>query len=187
MRILFILLLAASLITGCHNNKPAHLLSEDTYTNLLVELQLLKTYQDQQHPGSYIVDSLRQAIFKKYGTTKEQFKESDTYYSRHIDKQNERIKEAIDRLRKDRISSQDSLKKSKNDSTVTDTTATDFVKWYFLPFNYPEIPAETPPGVSLQDSNYLKTPFTPAYTPTYHPLVRWPDTTEKHRRTDQPR
>jgi hypothetical protein len=158
MRIFFIVLLMASMITSCHNDQPANLLPGDTYVNLLIELQLLESYGDQQHPGSQIVDSLRQIIFKKYGTTKQQFQKSNIYYSQHIDQQNKRIQEAIDRLRKDHISSQDSLKKRKDDST-----ATDFVKWNFPPFNFPKIPftypEETHPGASPQDSNFPKVPF----------------------------
>jgi len=116
MRSLFILLLIGVLLSACHRNRPAHLIPQDKYINLLVELQLLKTYERAQDPDSTTLDSLRKVIFKKYDTSKRQFQESNAYYSRYIKKQNKRIQEAIQRLREDRMTKKDSLQKQQHDS-----------------------------------------------------------------------
>jgi hypothetical protein len=104
-------------LAGCHkyNKRPSDLIPQDQYINLLIELQLLKSYQIEQHPDSVKVDSLRKAIFAKYGVTKDQFKRSHLYYRRNVKQQTKRIQEAISRLTQDRMTREDSL--AKKDST----------------------------------------------------------------------
>jgi hypothetical protein len=113
MRLFFGLILMCILLAGCnhYNKRPKHLIPDSTYINLLVELQLLKSYQQAQRPDSVTVDSLRKAIFKKYGTNERRFKKSHTYYRRHVKQQNERIKKAIKRLQQDRVIHKDTLAK----------------------------------------------------------------------------
>jgi hypothetical protein len=113
MRFLLSLLAAGFLLAGCHkyNKRPKHLIPDSTYINLLIELQLLKSYQQEQQPDSVTIDSLRKAIFKKYGTNKNQFRKSHTYYRRNVKQQNKRIKKAIKRLQQDRVIEKDSVAK----------------------------------------------------------------------------
>ena|SRR5699024_7975533 len=119
MRFLTGLLLFGICLSGCqkYNKKPSDLLSKDTYINLFIELQLLKSYQIEQSPDSMTVDSLQKVIFKKYGATKKQFEKSHTYYQHNVKTQNKRIQEAIDRLNEDRIDKPDSL--VQRDSTAS--------------------------------------------------------------------
>lgn len=120
MRFFAAILFSALIFSGCSNNKPANLLEEDTYIDLLVELQLLRSYQ-QNHPNASQVDSLRSVIFDEYNTNQAQFKRSHEYYQQDVDRQSERIKEAIERLRKDRIAGSDTV------ATGTDSAATDSI------------------------------------------------------------
>lgn len=120
MRFFVAILFFALLVLGCSNDKPDNLLAEDTYVDLLVELQLLRSYQ-QNHPNASRVDSLRNVIFDKYNANEEQFKRSHEYYQQDIDRQSERIKEAIERLRKDRIADSDTAATQDQDSTITDS------------------------------------------------------------------
>ncbi len=90
------------------NQPPDNLIDEDIYINLLIELQLLKSYQTQNFSNSATLDSLKQRIFEKYEINKKRFQRSHQFYQNNIEKQTQRIDDAIERLRKDRISSQDS-------------------------------------------------------------------------------
>lgn len=111
MRLFFSLFIVCICLAGCqqYNPKPPDLIPQNKYINLLIELQLLKSYQIVQDPDSATVDSLRHAIFSKYGTTKKQFLRSHTYYKRNVKQQAKRIKKAIERLKQDREVQKDSL------------------------------------------------------------------------------
>jgi hypothetical protein len=125
MRLFCILFTVCVILPGCHsyNKRPSDLISQNHYIDLLIELQLLKNYQIEQHPDSSKVDSLQKTIFSKYNVTKDQFKRSDFYYRHNIKKQNQRIQEAIKRLNEDRMTRQDSLEKldSTRDSTAEES------------------------------------------------------------------
>ncbi len=103
--------MASIFLHGCHNynKRPHNLIPQNKYINLLIELQLLKSYQLEQHPDSAKVDSIRKAIFAKYSVTKDQFEKSHRYYRRNVNQQSKRIQEAITRLNQDRMTQQDSL------------------------------------------------------------------------------
>ncbi|HYW34175.1 MAG TPA: DUF4296 domain-containing protein [Balneolaceae bacterium] len=118
MRFFLSLLALTILLAGCrsHRKTPKNLIPQNKYINLLIELQLLKSYQQEQRPDSSTVDSLRKVIFKKYDVTQQQFEKSHKYYQQHVKAQNKRINEAIERLRKDRMGRQDSLRKRREDS-----------------------------------------------------------------------
>jgi hypothetical protein len=124
MRLLFGLLTLCIILPGCHtyNKRPSDLIPQDHYIDLLIELQLLKNYQIEQHPDSTQIDSLQKAIFSKYDVTKDQFKRSDFYYRHNIKQQDQRIQKAIKRLNEDRMTRKDSL--AQQDSTKKDTMAT---------------------------------------------------------------
>lgn len=91
------------LLSGCLMGKdsPPDLIKEDTYINLMVEMQLVKILQESVPPDSNVTDSLIPKVFEKYNVTKEQFKRSHNYYQQQISAQQRRIDEAIERLRKD--------------------------------------------------------------------------------------
>jgi len=78
---------------------PENLVEEDTYIHLLIELQLLRSYQESLPPDSLNVDSLKSVIFDKYGVTELQFRMSHSYYQRQVDEQKQRVVRAIDSLR----------------------------------------------------------------------------------------
>lgn len=122
MRLFFTILACTLILTSCfnQNDRPSDLLPEKTYINLMVELQLLKSYQERQRSDSTNADSLRNAIFKKYGASEQRFSESHRYYQEDIEAQRERISQAIEKLRKDRISAMDT---TKEDSMNIDSAA----------------------------------------------------------------
>ncbi|MDX1671849.1 MAG: DUF4296 domain-containing protein [Balneolaceae bacterium] len=104
MRVLSILLLSvlAFLATSCgEREKPENLIPEDTYIDILVEIQLAKSYQKSLPPDSIVYDSLNKKILGRYDVTKEQFEYSHQYYQQQLAEQTKRIDEAIERLRKD--------------------------------------------------------------------------------------
>lgn len=100
---MILLLLAGALIVSCSEHKPKDLIKEDTYINLLVEMQLVNSYQDVAPPDSVKADSLMNSIFKEYGVTKDQFKRSHKYYQAQVKKQKKRIDEAVERLKMDQV------------------------------------------------------------------------------------
>lgn len=98
------LVLLCLLATGCQGEKPPqHIIKEDVYIDLLVELQLLKTYQESLPADSVNTDSLKKKIFDAYNVTEEQFTQSHRYYQENYKEQKERIDEAIERLRMDQV------------------------------------------------------------------------------------
>lgn len=119
-KILFIAFWGALMVScGAGTEPPENLIKEDKYIDLLIELQLLKSYQAISNIDSTTADSLLRAVFKKYGVTEKQFKKSHEYYQGRLEKQIERIDQAIDRLRKDRIHRPDT---TAVDSLAADTT-----------------------------------------------------------------
>jgi hypothetical protein len=101
-------------VFGCsdHNSKPDQLLKEDKYIDLMVELQLVRSYGETESLDSLTVDSLTDEVFQKYETTDSVFVQSHNYYQRFPKKQKTRIEKAIERLKMDQVS----------DTTNQDTT-----------------------------------------------------------------
>jgi hypothetical protein len=105
-RNLLIFLIAISL-GGCMEDsppKPKNLIQEDTYIDLLVELQLLRSYGDITNADSLTVDSLTSEVFKRYKISDKVFRTSHNYYQQFPKQQQNRIEEAIERLKMDQIS-----------------------------------------------------------------------------------
>ena len=94
--------------TACWDDAPDNVLNEETYTNLMVELQLLKSYQQKIKLDSLSADSIRRKIFEKYHTSNQQFQKSHRYYRQDVENQSKRISTAIEKLRKDRLGPEDS-------------------------------------------------------------------------------
>lgn len=99
-------LLLCVLMIGCTSGppeKPKDLITEDTYINMLVELQLVRSYGESSHVDSLVLDSLKNQIFQKYGISYERFKNSHHYYEQQPQKQKKRVAEAIERLKMDQV------------------------------------------------------------------------------------
>lgn len=110
-------LLSLFLLLSCGESEPAEerFIPEDTYVDLLVELQLLNTYRASL-PDSLDTDTLRPAIFERYGVSAEEFERSHRHYRQQLGAQKRRIDEAIERLRRDQVresggEAQDSLQR----------------------------------------------------------------------------
>lgn len=100
-----LLLLLFITFIGCSENpeRPPQLIPEDEYIDLLVELQLVRSYTTEMRSDSATVDSLTQAVFRKYDVSGEVFSQSHTYYQKFPKEQQERIDKAIERLKMDRV------------------------------------------------------------------------------------
>lgn len=114
---LLLVLIGLTIACGPKKAPPEHLVQEDTYVDLMVELRLLRTYQEFSSADSARIDSLIQAVFNKYDVSRQQFKQNHAYYQNHLEEQKKRIDKAIEQLRKDRV--------YKADSTATDSTTAD--------------------------------------------------------------
>lgn len=93
------------MLVGCSGNqgKPEHLIPEKEYIDLLVEFQLIRSYRENAVTDSADVDSLIQAVCKRYSITIEQFRESHKYYQQFPQKQKERVEKAIEELKMDQV------------------------------------------------------------------------------------
>ena len=102
---LIALLLVLLLGVGCNDNpqKPQQLIEEDKYVNLMVELQLVRSYGENANTDSLTVDSLRKQVFQKYDIEYADFWESHQYYQKFPQEQKSRIEEAIERLKMDQV------------------------------------------------------------------------------------
>jgi len=101
----------AILLSACQASEdslPENLIHSNTYTDLLVELQLLRSYSYTD--PSMNVDSVAGVIFDKYGVSKEQFQVSHRYFQSQTEEQIERVNTAIERIQKEKgLAGQDSV------------------------------------------------------------------------------
>ncbi|MEL7833941.1 DUF4296 domain-containing protein [Fodinibius sp. Rm-B-1B1-1] len=86
-----------------HPPKPKSLLEEDTYIDLMIELQLVRSYGETNSLDSLLVDSLTQEVFQKYQTTDSTFVRSHRYYEQFPEQQLQRIDAAIEQLKMDQV------------------------------------------------------------------------------------
>lgn len=114
----FISIMLVLLTASCSENpqKPDNLIDEDTYTDLLIELQLIRSYGENAETDSTTIDSLTTDVFQKYDVSAETFMESHRYYEQFPQEQKERTEEAIERLKMDKV---------ENFEDPRDTVATD--------------------------------------------------------------
>lgn len=112
-RILLLILFTCTLV-GCSadQQKPKNVIDENQYINLLVELQLVRSYSEGLEADSLTIDSLTSEVFKRYAVSEGQFDSSHTYYQQFPAEQEIRVEKAIDRLKMDQVS-----------NTTEDTTA----------------------------------------------------------------
>ncbi len=97
------------LLSGCgDSDRPGNLIEEDTYINLLVELQLVKSHIQSSKIKPGVADSLERVIYDKYDITRDQFLQSHHYYQKQSTEQKKRLDEAIERLKMDKVRKQNS-------------------------------------------------------------------------------
>ncbi|HKJ32136.1 MAG TPA: DUF4296 domain-containing protein [Balneolales bacterium] len=73
---------------------PQDLIPPKKYENLLVEFQLLKSYQTMYQDSAKTVE-LRQKVLKHYHVTLEQFKRSDQFYKLDQSAEHKRLRKAL--------------------------------------------------------------------------------------------
>lgn len=118
MRLLYAIVIAGFLLGGCSDDpgRPADLLPEDTYIDLMVEMKLLQNYQKELQADSTTIDSLQRLVFEAYEVPETQFRASHRYYQQDAEQQRERISTAIERMRKDFFGAKDTLRPGQADS-----------------------------------------------------------------------
>lgn len=95
-----------SIFAGCTDDspeKPKLLLAEDTYIDLMIELQLVRSYGESNSLDSLIVDSLTQEVFQKYQVSDSVFVQNHNYYQQFPSEQQQRIERAIEQLKMDQV------------------------------------------------------------------------------------
>lgn len=101
-----IFVLSVFWITGCNqNSSPSAVIGEEKYIDLMVELQLFRSYVRTVPSDSATIDSLQNEIFNKYNVTREEFRQSHQFYQQQYVRQKERIDKAIEQLRMDQVQS----------------------------------------------------------------------------------
>lgn len=100
------MLISVLWFAGCDQNEPPpNVIEGETYIDMMVELQLLRSYIEMVPSDSTTIDSLQKEIYSKYNISNKQFKRSHEYYQDHHINQKERIDKAIERLRMDQVES----------------------------------------------------------------------------------
>lgn len=106
---LFLSILLIFILANCSDDpqKPDNLIDEDTYTDLMIELQLIRAYGENAETDSTTIDSLTTEVFQKYDVSAESFMESHEYYEHFPEQQKARTEEAIERLKMDQVENSD--------------------------------------------------------------------------------
>ncbi|MFN1835888.1 DUF4296 domain-containing protein [Balneola sp. MJW-20] len=95
--------------------KPDNLISEDTYIDLLIDMQLAKVVFNSEEFSD--ADSILTIIYDKYGITEEQYRTSHAWYQSNYEEQQERVDIAKERLLREQArleSAPDSTQSSDN-------------------------------------------------------------------------
>lgn len=106
---------------GCSTppEKPDNPIPDSTYVDLLVELQLIRSFAENTNTDSATVDSLASEVYEKYGITEKQFQLNHRYYERFPEAQKKRVGRAIEQLKMELVTSQDTTETSPDDSIKT--------------------------------------------------------------------
>lgn len=93
---------------GCSDKtpKPDNLISEEKYIDLMVELQLVRSYGETIQVDSTTIDSLTSEVFKEYDTTDSVFQKSHQYYQQFPQEHQARIENAIEQLKMDQVANE---------------------------------------------------------------------------------
>lgn len=104
-RLLLVSVFLLALFASCSKEpqKPENLIDEEKYTDLLVELQLIRSYGNNADTDSTTIDSLKTKVFQKYGVSSEAFIKSHRYYEQFPQEQTQRAEDAIEQLKMDKV------------------------------------------------------------------------------------
>lgn len=115
------------LSAGCDQpdiTKPEPLIPEDTYIDLLAEMQLIRVWHST-NPDSINADSLTGLVYNRYSITEEQFLQSHRYYEQFIKEQQDRVSKAINRLDEEIQSIENQEVEADSVETSPDSTVTE--------------------------------------------------------------
>lgn len=91
------------LFAGCaekRQQKPYDILREDTYLNLMIELQMLDALVFTSDT-TIAADSLKRELFSKYEVDQAMYDHSDAYYRKDIEQHRVRLDSALRMLKKE--------------------------------------------------------------------------------------
>lgn len=91
------LFMGALLLVSCTNEKPEDLIEKDDFILLLVEFELLRTYQRTQGDSLKTAEITR-SVLDAYGITFDQFERSNHYYMTDEEEYGRLYREAIEQL-----------------------------------------------------------------------------------------
>lgn len=91
------LFLAALLFVSCAEKKPDDLIGKDEFILLLVEFEMLRTFQRTQGDSVKTAEITR-TVLDTYGITFEQFERSNHYYMSDEEEYRRLYREAIEQL-----------------------------------------------------------------------------------------
>lgn len=109
-RYFFLTLIAVFTFAACSTSSPDHLLDEETYIKLFIELAVLDQY-DPLLLEQKQKEQLQEQILESYGVTFEEFRDSHDYYEKSLQDQIRRTERATQLLRAER----DSIHHYEND------------------------------------------------------------------------
>lgn len=118
-KFLGVLLLILFFSGNCGKNeglpKPKYLLPEETYLDLLIEMQVMEIFSAREDTIMNF-DSLKQVLFEHYETTEQDFINAHTYYQSHIKEQITRIDTVLARVNREKEFLKDIENDQRNDS-----------------------------------------------------------------------
>ena len=112
------LLLLLPILTHCagEDDPPEHVIAEETYIDLLVEINLTRNLI-RIRGDFHSEDSLRQEVFSHYGVDRSRFEKSHAWYEQQPHRQIERLDTVAARLRD--LRSKINEAQNEQDNTVT--------------------------------------------------------------------
>jgi hypothetical protein len=110
--------IAAIICFSCSSapEKPEEIIPENDYVDLIVEMQLIRSYAENADTDSTTVDSLISEIYNKYGITGQQFQQNHHYYQQFPGDQKKRVERAIEKLKMELITEGDTTSNIQADS-----------------------------------------------------------------------
>ena len=91
------LIITALLLGSCSENKPDDLIEKEDFINLLVEFELLRTFQ-RTEGDSLRTAEITNAVLDRYGITFDQFERSKEFYLIDSEEYRQLYREAIEQL-----------------------------------------------------------------------------------------
>ncbi|TVQ10523.1 MAG: DUF4296 domain-containing protein [Balneolaceae bacterium] len=91
------LILTVLLLASCSESKPDDLIEKEDFINLLVEFELLRTFQ-RTEGDSLRTAEITNAVLDRYGITFDQFERSKEFYLIDSEEYRQLYREAIEQL-----------------------------------------------------------------------------------------